>query len=50
MDFHNYPTKGCFRLKTLSSAFQRVMNILFHDLPFVNCLIDDIIIASKKHT
>ncbi|KAG2221668.1 hypothetical protein INT45_002706 [Circinella minor] len=40
--------KGCFGLKTLSSAFQRVMNILFHDLPFVNCFIDDIIIASKN--
>ncbi|KAG2215282.1 hypothetical protein INT45_012704, partial [Circinella minor] len=40
--------KGCFGLKTLSSAFQRVMNILFYDLPFVNCFIDDIIVASKN--
>ncbi|KAG2215257.1 hypothetical protein INT45_012707 [Circinella minor] len=40
--------KGCFGLKTLSSAFQRVMNILFHDLPYVNCFIDDIIVASKN--
>ncbi|SAL96045.1 hypothetical protein, partial, partial [Absidia glauca] len=42
-----------FGLKPLSSKFQRVMHAIFHDLPYVQTFIDDIVIHSpdmKTHT
>lgn len=37
-----------FGFKPLSSIFQRVMTIIFHDYPFVLVFIDDIVIFSNK--
>ncbi|CDH60654.1 hypothetical protein RO3G_15169 [Lichtheimia corymbifera JMRC:FSU:9682] len=43
-----YVFRGCpFGLKPISSKFQRVMHILFYDMPFVRTFVDDIIIFSK---
>ncbi|CDH61355.1 hypothetical protein RO3G_00241 [Lichtheimia corymbifera JMRC:FSU:9682] len=40
--------RGCpFGLKPISSTFQRTMNIIFNDMPFVSTFVDDIIIFSK---
>ncbi|KAJ8651514.1 hypothetical protein O0I10_012927 [Lichtheimia ornata] len=40
--------RGCpFGLKPISSKFQRVMYIVFNDMPFVRTFVDDIIIFSK---
>ncbi|KAJ8651869.1 hypothetical protein O0I10_012562 [Lichtheimia ornata] len=44
-----YMFKGCpFGLKPISSKFQRVMDKLFRDLPYVTTFVDDIIIFSKS--
>lgn len=42
----------CFRgtpfgLKPISSKFQRVMHIVFQDMPFVTCFVDDVVVFSK---
>ncbi|KAJ8651366.1 hypothetical protein O0I10_013116 [Lichtheimia ornata] len=40
--------RGCpFGLKPISSTFQRTMDILFQDMPFVSTFVDDIIIYSR---
>ena len=42
-----YMFRGCpFGLKPISSKFQRVMNIIFKDMPFVRTFVDDIVIFS----
>ena len=44
-----YMFQGCpFGLKPLSAKFQRVMAIIFHDLPFIQTFVDDIIVSSKS--
>lgn len=49
-----YMFRGCpFGLKPISSKFQRVMNIIFKDMPFVRTFVDDIVIFSpdlETHT
>lgn len=43
-----YMFVGCpFGLKPISAKFQRVMQILFADLPFVTTFVDDIVVYSK---
>ncbi|CDH61439.1 hypothetical protein RO3G_15169 [Lichtheimia corymbifera JMRC:FSU:9682] len=43
-----YMFRGCpFGLKPISSKFQRVMHIVFKDMPFVRTFVDDIIIFSR---
>lgn len=47
-DGTRYMFKGCpFGLKPISSKFQRVMDLLFRDLPYVTTFVDDIIIYSR---
>ena len=42
-----YMFQGCpFGLKPISSKFQRVMHIIFKDMPFVRTFVDDIVIFS----
>jgi cleavage and polyadenylation specificity factor subunit 1 len=36
-----------FGLRNASQTFQRCMDLIFKDIPFVKCYIDDIIVASK---
>ncbi|KAJ8651910.1 hypothetical protein O0I10_012518 [Lichtheimia ornata] len=48
-DGMRYMFKGCpFGLKPISSKFQRVMDKLFRDLPYVTTFVDDIIVFSKS--
>lgn len=43
-----YMFQGCpFGLKPISSKFQRVMHIIFKDMPFVRTFVDDIVIFSS---
>ena len=43
-----YMFQGCpFGLKPISSKFQRVMHIIFQDMPFVRTFVDDIVIFSS---
>ena len=39
---------GFYRLGDMPNEFQRVMDSLLKDIPFTNCYIDDILIASKS--
>ncbi|CDH61104.1 hypothetical protein RO3G_16746 [Lichtheimia corymbifera JMRC:FSU:9682] len=49
-----YMFRGCpFGLKPISSKFQRVMHIIFKDMPFVRTIVDDIVVFSpdmETHT
>lgn len=49
VDGKQYMFAACpFWLKAISSKFQRVMNILFDDLPCVSCFVDDVVVFSKN--
>lgn len=38
-----------YGVRVMSSQFQRMISMIFHDLPHVKCYIDNIIIASKTY-
>lgn len=49
VDGKSYMFIGCpFGIKTTSSKFQRVMNVLFNDLTYVTTFVDDIVIFSRN--
>ncbi|KAL1114986.1 hypothetical protein AAG570_007809 [Ranatra chinensis] len=43
-------TRMCFGLRNASQTFQRFMDAIFRDLPYVFVYIDDILVSSVDHT
>ncbi|KAL1140022.1 hypothetical protein AAG570_006999 [Ranatra chinensis] len=43
-------TRMCFGLRNASQTFQRFMDAIFRDLPYVVVYIDDILVSSVDHT